>query len=120
MFKGTLLPAIIEKISTLKDGSVSLTIYTQELSPQKAAELFTLRGKLATVYLSPSDISSKELSLVDTIEPDLPGGKTPSQRMRNVLWILFKQDAEGYKDFPQYYQAKMDTYIDGLKQNIKD
>ena len=120
MFKGTLLPAIIEKISTLKDGSVSLTIYTQELSPQKAAELFTLRGKLATVYLSPSDISSKELSLVDTIEPDLPGGKTPSQRMRNVLWILFKQDSEGHKDFPTYYQSKMDSYIDGLKQEIKD
>jgi hypothetical protein len=119
MFKGTLLPAIIEKISTLKDGSVSLTIYTQELSPQKAAELFTLRGKLATVYLSPSEISSKELSLVDSIEPDMPG-KSPSQRMRNVLWILFKQDSEGYEDFPHYYERKMNTYIDSLKQNIKD
>ncbi len=119
MFKGTLLPAIIEKISTLKDGSVSLTIYTQELSPQKAAELFGLRGKLATVYLSPSDISSKELSLVDTIQPDMPG-KTRSQRMRNVLWILFKQDPEGYEDFQHYYESKMDTYIDVLKQNIKD
>lgn len=119
MFKGTLLPAIIEKISTLKDGSVSLTIYTQELSPQKAAELFGLRGKLATVYLSPADITSKELQLVDSIEPDLPG-KSPSQRMRNVLYVIWKQEPEGFKEFPQYYESKMNAYIETLKQNIKD
>lgn len=119
MFKGALLSAIVEKLSTLKDGSITVTIHTQEMSPAKSAELFELRGKLAAVYISPAEITSKELSLVDTIEPDLPG-KTPSQRMRNVLWILFKQDAEGYKDFPPYYEAKMNQYIDGLKQNIKD
>lgn len=119
MFKGTLLPAIVEKISSLKDGSVCVTIYTQELSPQKAAELFTLRGKLATVYLSPSEITQKELGLVDSIDPELPQ-KSPSQRMRNVLWILWKQDGEGYKDFKLYYDAKMDSYIENLKMNIKD
>lgn len=119
MFKGVLLPAIVEKISTLKDGSVSLTIYTQELSPQKAAEIFTLRGKLSTVYVSPAEISQKELSLVDSIEPELPG-KSPSQRMRNVLYIIWKQDNEGYKDFPQYYDAKMNVFIETLKQNIQD
>lgn len=117
MFKGTLIPAIVEKISTLKDGSVCVTIYTQELSPQKAAELFTLRGKLATVYVSPSDVTQKELGLIDSIDPELPQ-KTPGQRMRNVLYILWKQDQEGYKEFPQYYEAKMNTYIEGLKQNI--
>lgn len=119
MFKGALLPAMIERMSTLKDGSVSVTISTQELSPAKAAELFELRGKLATVYVSPADITNKEMHLIDTMEPDMPG-KTPSQRMRNVLFILWKQDAEGYKDFPQYYEAKMNSYIEGLKQNIND
>lgn len=119
MFKGTLIPAIVEKISTLKDGSVCVTIYTQELSTQKAAELFTLRGKLATVYVSPSEVTQKELGLIDSIDPELPQ-KTPGQRMRNVLWVLWKQDHEGYNDFKPYYDAKMEGYIDALKQNIKD
>lgn len=117
MFKGALLPAMIEKLATLKDGSVNITINTQELSPAKAAELFELRGKLATAYISPAEITNKEMHLIDTMEPDLPG-KTPSQRMRNVLFILWRQDAEGYKDFPPYYEAKMNGYIEALKQSI--
>lgn len=120
MMKGILIAAMVNTIRSLKDGSITISLETQELSPANAGEIFSLRGRLVTVYLSPSDISSKELSLVDTIEPDLPGGKTPSQRMRNVLYILWKQDAEGYKDFPQYYESKMNTYIESLKQNIKD
>ncbi len=119
MMKGILIAAMVNTIRSLKDGSITISLETQELSPAKAGEIFSLRGRLVTVYLSPSDISSKELSLVDSIEPDMPG-KSPSQRMRNVLWILFKQDAEGYEDFPHYYERKMNTYIDGLKQNIKD
>ena len=48
------------------------------------------------------------------------GGKTPSQRMRNVLFILWKQDPEGYKDFNLYYISRMEKFIDALKENIKD
>lgn len=117
MFKGALFPAIVDKLSTLKDGSVNVTVSTQELSPSKAAELFELRGKLATIYISPAEITNKEMHLIDTMEPDLPG-KTPSQRMRNVLFVLWKQDGEGYKDFPQYYEAKMNKFIEELKNNI--
>jgi len=119
MFKGALFPAMVERLNSLKDGSINITVCTQELSPSKVAELFELRGKLATVYISPAEITNKEMHLIDTMEPDLPG-KTPSQRMRNVLFVLWKQDGEGYKDFPRYYEAKMNSYIEGLKQNIKD
>ena len=40
--------------------------------------------------------------------------------MRNVLYVLWKQDNEGYKDFPAYYESKMSAYIEDLKLNIKD
>lgn len=119
MFKGALIPAMVERLATLKDGSVNVTISTQELSPAKAAELFELRGKLATVYISPADISRQEMTVIDSVEPDLQR-KTPSQRMRAVMYIIWKQTPEGYKDFPAYYEAKMNIYIEGLKQNIQD
>jgi len=45
-------------------------------------------------------------------------GKTPSQRMRNVLFILYKQDHEGFKEFDGYYKTKMDKFIEELKNNI--
>lgn len=117
--KGVLLGSIIERLTSLKDGSIKLTLETQELSPAKSAELFALRGMLATVYISPAEITTRELEQVDKLEPELPG-KRPSQRMRNVLFLLWKQDSEGHKEFDAYYQSKMEIYIEQLKQNIKD
>jgi hypothetical protein len=105
----------------LKDGSVSVCVETQELSPSKAGELFSLRKKIAMMYLSPKDIvTQKEMDQIDAINADVPSEKTPSKRMRNVLYLLWKQENEGYKDFPLYYASKMERYIDELKANIKD
>lgn len=115
--KGILLACIVDKITTLKDNSVKITLDTQELSPMKAGELFTLRNSLSTVYICPAEITQKEMNQVDVIEPEMPG-KSPSHRMRNVLFILWKQDHEGYSEFDGYYKTKMDKFIEELKNNI--
>lgn len=117
--KGIILACIIDKITTLKDRSVKITLDTQELSPSKAGEIFTLMNSLATVYISPSEITSREMAQVDSIEPEMPG-KSPSQRMRNVLFILWKQDNQGFKEFDSFYKERMETYIQELKNNITD
>jgi len=119
--EGILLPVIVTSIRSRVDGSISVTIETNELSPSKAGELFSIRGKTAIAYLSPKDIvTQKEIDQVNAINNDGMGGKTPSQRMRNVMFILWKQDPEGYKDFNLYYINRMEKFIDALKENIKD
>lgn len=115
--KGILVACLIDRIATLKDKSVKITLETTELTPARAGELFTLLNSLATVYISPAEITQKELNQVDQIEPEMPG-KSPSQRMRNVLFILYKQDHEGHREFDGYYKAKMEKFIDELKNNI--
>lgn len=117
--KGIILACIIDKITTLKDRSVKITLDTQELSPTKAGEIFTLMNSLVTVYISPSEITSREMAQVDSIEPEMPG-KSPSQRMRNVLFILWKQDNQGFKEFDSFYKERMEKYINELKNNITD
>jgi hypothetical protein len=118
---GLLLPIVVTSIRTRVDGSISVTIDTNELSPSKAGELFSLRGKIAVMYLSPKDVvTQKEMDQVNQVNADAPGGKTPSKRMYNVLFILWKQDNEGYKDFNLYYIARMEKFIEELKNNIKD
>lgn len=117
---GILLSSIVENIATRRDGTIKVTLGTQELSQGKAGELFLLNGKLAAVYISAKDtIDQKTLDQVDSIEVDLPG-KSQSQRMRSVLFILFEQDREGHKDFKSYYHAKTELLIDHLKSKIKD
>jgi len=115
--KGILLACIVDKITTLKDKSCKITLDTQELKPSSAGELFTLMNSLATVYISPAEITSRELAQVDAIEPEMPG-KSPSQRMRNVMFLLWKQDGEGFSEFDGYYKTKMEKYIDELKANL--
>ena len=115
--RGILLAAMVEKIYTLKDKSVKLVLETQELSPNKAGALFQLMNQIVSVYVKPNEINEDEINKVDQVEPQLPG-KTPSQRMRNVLFILWKQDHEGYQEFDYYYKSRMDKFIEGLKNNI--
>lgn len=115
---GILLPATIENITTRKDHTVKIVLGTQELSPGKAGEVFNLMNKLATVYISEKEtIPQRELDQVDQIDPEF-GGKTQSQRIRNVLYILFEKDKEGFKDFDQYYHSKTEKYIEHLKSKI--
>ena len=115
--KGILLAAIIESITTRKDNTIKITLGTQEMSQGKAGELFTLMNKLASVYISAESINQRDLEQIDKIEPGFQG-KTQSQRLRNVLYKLFEQNKEGYKDFDSYYKAKTEAIITELKNSI--
>lgn len=115
--QGTLLPVVIGSIRSLKDGSVSVTMETQELSPGKAGELFGLRNKIAYVYVSERQIEDNEKKVIDSLDPELKG-KTPGQRLRAVLYLRWQQDNEGYKDSESYYRAKMEQIIEHHKSEL--
>lgn len=116
---GLLLSTYIENITTRKDKSVKITLGTQEISQGKAGELFALLNNLAVTYISPKEISQKEIDQVDKIDPEF-GGKTQSQRIRNVLFKLWEQNNEGFKEFDQYYRSKTELYIEHLKTKIQN
>lgn len=115
---GLLIPAIVSSIRSLKDGSVSICFDSQELSPMKAGELFGLRNKLVALYMSEKEtIPQRELDQIDAVGVEQQG-KTPSQRLRAVLFLNWKQDNEGYSDFHNFYLHKIERYIDELKANL--
>lgn len=117
--EGIILPVIISSIRSLKDGSVSILTETQELSPGKAGELFSLRNKTAMAYFSPKEtISQKELNQIDSLDADIQG-KTPSQRLRSVLYVNWQQKPEGFKTFLMYYQSKMEVIINHYKNKLE-
>ena len=116
---GILLPIIVTSIRTRVDGSISVAIDTQELSPSKAGELFSIRGKPGMMYLSPKDvISQKEIDQVNAIDAEIEG-KTPSKRLRDVLYVLFTQQPEGFKQFDEFYKYKMTAITDHLKSKLQ-
>jgi hypothetical protein len=114
---GTLLATTIGGIRSLKDGSLSITFETQEISPGKVGEVYALRNKIAYLYISANQITMPEQKMIDTMEPEMVG-KSPSLRLRNVLFVAHGQNAEGYSDFDSYYKAKMELIISTYKSNL--
>lgn len=115
---GTLIAGYVERIATRKDKTVVLTISTQELTPDNAGNLFTLLDKLVCLYISVKDsIPQAEIDQVDALNPDIKG-KTQSQRIKNVLFKLYDQNNDGFKDFESYYKHHTEKIIEHLKAKI--
>jgi hypothetical protein len=109
----------VENISTRADGSIKIVIGTQELSPEKVGSLFFYRNKLGYLAIKEASFQPSELEALTEVDEDLNNwGKSPSERLRNVLFRLFEQNKEGFEDFNQYYRSKMDTIISHLKSKI--
>lgn len=117
--KGILFAAQVEGLRSRKDKTIALTLGTQELNPEKAGELFNTNGHLVTCYLSIKEhITDSEKDIIDSVEAPTQG-KTPSQRMRAVMFRMWEQDNEGYQDKNLHYIHHMDKIIDHLKTKLK-
>ena len=98
--------AIIDKVSTLKDGSVRVSLITRALSPTQMAELFFW--------------VNKEILAID-IDESNKDDKSPSQRLRGVIYRLWEQssDRKVYNDeFELYYRSKLERIIESLKDKL--
>lgn len=109
-------PAIIEGLRARKDGSLGLSVSTPEMSPQEKALFFELQNINLDIVITPKDEPNPEEYKIEAGDLDT---KSPSQRMRSVLFILWKQDNEGL-EFPEYYRRHMEKLIEFLKSKIKE
>lgn len=107
--------AIIEGIRSRKDKSLGLSLSTPELSTEEKALFMDIQGLNVDILINPLDM----LPVPEyKVEKDL-NSKTPSVRMRNVMFILWKQDNESM-DFDTFYKTKMEKLIEHLKGKIVD
>lgn len=112
------LPAIIEGVSTRKDRTVRVTFGTQELTPASAAQLFSMANQYAYVAIKTEEFLSDEMAALDDLSTEGEPNRTPSKRLRSVLYVNWKQDAEGYEDFRNYYLYKMERIIEHFKGRL--
>lgn len=108
---------LLEGISTRVDGSIAFKFATQELDPQHAADLFRMRHKYCKILLSDSNISSLEAELVDSAKLVGNKKKTPSQRLRAVMFLINEQE-KFYPDFENYYNQEMEKLITHYKTKL--
>lgn len=109
-------PAIIEGVSPLKDGGMSIRLHTNEMTNEEKSAVMEFYQKFGWLVFSEQE------------DPDVPdelirrdtGGKTPSQRLRNTIYVAYQQSGQTDVTFEQYYARAMERHINFEKQNLRD
>lgn len=113
MNNGFTVEAQLTRIASTVDGALTLGLHTKELDPVEKVSIMEFHNKQGWLLFSPNVIEDKDIPS-KTAEI---GSKTPSQRLRAVLYILWEQS--GKKDtFDQYYTDKMEALIEKIKEKL--
>lgn len=109
------LPAIFSGIRSRKDRTFNLSFDTRELGAD-AADLMKIQGTECWLLISPDD--SLDAIDVPNYKPDAgTGSKTPGQRLRAVLFILWSQSGKP-GDFEDFYRQRMERLIEQYKAKL--
>ena len=110
----------VTKVATMSKNTLRLQIDTQEnVSQEAAGRIFGWLDQLGHFLFAIRQIEPQDLLDIPAPEPELKNDKSESQRMRNVLYLLWKQNNEGYEDFNLYYKFHMNKLIDFLKNKLE-
>lgn len=103
---------IIDGVQAKKDKTLSIRLGTQELTPDDTSYLFDMMGKQLWVAFAETPI---EMLDIPDITPEFRGEKTPSQRMRGVIYRIWEEKFKKSMPFPKFYENYMSKLIEDLK-----
>lgn len=112
------LSVTLDRANRRKDKSVSLTFITQlEQTSEEFKSIDEMIDLSGVIYFSEKDqLTKQEKELIDDIEIEVEG-KTKSQRLRAVIYILWKQQGEN-GTYDMFYSNYMENLINNLKSKL--
>lgn len=116
------IPCAIESISTRKDKTLKIIIATQELNPRSMSNLLDQWSNgYGIMAFKKEEFNIEEKELLESIKLNQEelNNKTPSQRLRAVLYILYTKNNEGFNDFTNYYLSKLEKIIKSITNKIE-
>ena len=116
-----LFPVVLDRFSRRKDRTASITFITQEKTSAEIAEIDAALDQFGVLYFRGEEkMNTDEVEELDNIDIDVyDEPKSQSQRLRNVLYILWKQGGES-GDFKKFYKQKTEEIIQHFKNKLKD
>ena len=112
------ISGVVDGIRSLADRSLKLSFTTQEISPSDVGDLFSFQGKYCKMLITDSKVIQPEtLKAVEDTEVEAwITSKSPSMRLRAVLFRLWEKDHSG--DFDTFYKATMERIIEHYKDKL--
>jgi len=110
------LPGQIDKISTMADRGIRVQFTSNELTPKQSTELFELYGKFGYFFFSEQEVQP----LTDDLPPIQveKGEKTPSQRLRAVIFVVWENETSKKVNFDTYYKQEVEKIIEHYKSKL--
>ena len=105
-------------VKDMADRSCRLTFETRELENREFLSLRDVRNQQGWLVFSLNEVKEEDIPKQDAEV----GTKTPSMRLRSVLYILYIQEKkDGLTDlvFDVWYSSKMENIIQIIKNKIK-
>lgn len=103
---------VLTSASTRSDGSLGLRLATPELKPDEKTVFFELLNHPLKMLLQPMEAPDELKDVKKEFQT-----KTPSQRLRAVYFILWKQANEP-GEFEHFYETKMNEEIEKIKRQL--
>jgi hypothetical protein len=103
--------AEIGRVSSRKDGALTATFITPELTLDQRATMLGLHGINVRIMIEALDVPTTGL---DEVTTELER-KTQAQRLRAVIFVHWK-DSKPTEDFETFYRKQMDWMIEKYKQ----
>jgi len=107
------LPVYFTRFGSKADGSAGLGFNTQELSAADFAILKENLNEYGWLVFRPNEFQEEDIPQQDAEDPE----KTPSKRLRAVLFILWQQTGKK-GNFEAYYHEQMDKIIEHIKTKL--
>lgn len=109
------VPAILTVGAPTHDGGMRLRIETQELPDEQKLELLKCNNKFGHVLFKENSFQQSDIPTEDVEDRT----KTPSKRLRAVLYILHAQSGGKKENFENFYREKMEKIIDQIKNRLE-
>ena len=107
--------AQIDSVLAKKDKTLSVKIGTQELSAEDSSYLLSLMGSQIWLGLAETEIETLE---VPEVIPEMKGEKSPSQRLKAIIYKIWELKTDQKETFPRYYESYMFKICEQLKNKL--
>lgn len=107
--------AIITSLRSRSDRSLGFSGETPEYTDEEFAVFRSLQGLNVTLTIEPADVNTEVEPLIIDREA---GQKTPSERLRAVIYRKWERVKEKWPDSEMYYRHMMEKIIEQLKDTL--
>ena len=111
--------AILESFRSLKDKTLKLSFETNKPTPEQLNQIAVNSQKYGYLVFSGNQLTPEQLESIDKAKNDLyDSSKSPSKRLRSVLYVWFEKDKKGFKTFEDFYLHQMERVINNVKEKL--